>query len=151
MSVTLEQVIADIESGKSTRIYTSSNTLWWTHLGNDVEEATIVGSKLVEEKHQRIMNDPAVPQDQKRKMNSLFRRLNNSDITIPKDPSGSPLYQMDEPKKWIALAQSKPDHYGKHQFDALMKTHHQNCEGECQVSWTEVNDLIDQNNESLEN
>ena len=52
--ITLEEVKADIKSGKSKRIYYSQNNLWWTHLDSDVIEAREQGKKAQEEHHKKM-------------------------------------------------------------------------------------------------
>lgn len=38
--MTLEQVKRDIAEKRSTMIYYSAHTLWWTHIDEDLENAT---------------------------------------------------------------------------------------------------------------
>lgn len=142
--ITLEQIKQDIASGKSTRIYYSANTLWWTHLDSDVDESTKQGVKFRQERHNEMMKNPNVPQSHKDHMNELLANIDTMH-QIPLDPYSSPLYQFTDQidiDKWINVAEQKPEFFGKHGLDAFIKTHHQNHNKEL-TNWDMVNDYID--------
>lgn len=148
LKITIEQVKEDIKSGKCTRIYYSARTLWWTHLDSDVEEATKIGREATDEHYKKFMERTDVPESEKKRYTSLREMANKSITTIPLDPSGSPLFQIDEPTKimeWITVAEQKPEHFGKHGLNAFMKSHHQNC-SKCYSKWEHYNNVIDQIN-----
>lgn len=145
LKMTIEQVKADIKSGKSTRIYYSARTLWWTHLDSDVEEATKIGRAISDEHYENFMKRTDVPESEKKRYTALKEMASKSAVTIPLDPSGSPLYQMDDLMKWITEAENKPEHFGKHGLNAFMKSHHQNC-SKCYSKWEHYNNVIDQIN-----
>lgn len=65
-----------------------------------------------------------------------------SDI-IPFDPSGSVLFQMDDPEKWVTYSENKPEHFGKYGIDTFLFSHHQNCENMCFSTWDEYNVMLD--------
>lgn len=140
--ITLEQVKKDIEEGKSTMIYYSTHTLWWTHLASDVEEATKQGTIASAKEHEKILEDPNVSVEQKQRLTSLLKMANKFAVQIPMDPTGSPLYQMEDCDKWVSEAEKKPYHFGEHRLMAFMKSHHQNCEGKCFQKWERYNELI---------
>lgn len=142
--MTIEQVKQDIKDGKSTMIFYGSQTLWWTHLDSDLEDATAKGKIAREKMHTDMMENPNVPQEHKDKMSSLYEMANKSAVGIPSDPTGAPLYQMQEPLKWITEAEAKPEHFGEHGLEAFMKTHHQNCDDKCHAKWEEYNKMIDE-------
>lgn len=141
--ITLKQIKEDIESGKTTMIYYSAHTLWWTHLDSDLKEAMEQGHKASDEKHERMMKDPKMPAEEKERMKSLYKMVKGGAVTTPLDPSGSPLLQISDLNTWIANSEAKPEHFGKHGIDAFVKSHHQNCEGECYPSWEACNTAID--------
>lgn len=141
MKMTLEQVKEDIASGKSTMIYYSSRGCWWTHLDSDLEEAMEQGKDSKKRKHADYMSDERNSDKEKERFNSLYEQIKDSGI--PTDPSGVPLFQTDDLKNWISSAESNPNHYGRHKLDAFMKSHHQNCEGNCLTGWEGYNLLID--------
>lgn len=141
--ITREQIEADIASGKSTRIYTAANSLWWTHLDKDVEESTRMGLRYREEADKKFFNDPNVSQEAKRKVRSLASMIAKSRHQVPLDPTGSPLLVMDDPKKWITQALSNPNWYGKHGLAAFILTHHQNCQDYYSNKWDGYNKYID--------
>ena len=69
---------------------------------------------------------------------------------LPCDPRGGVLRMM-AARAFIAYAEANPDHYGRHQLDALMAAHNDNCvvsEGDptktCLESWGEYNDLLEE-------
>ncbi len=142
--MTIEQVKSDIDSGKSTLIYYSTATLWWTHLDSDVEESMIMGRKTQAEKHKNMLANPNVPEKKKKKLQAIINAIGKNSIT-PLDPSGATLYQSEDLDEWIAVAEKKPEHFGKHGLDAFMKSHHQNCEGKAFTKWDFYNRLIDSN------
>lgn len=145
LKMTIEQVKADIKSGKCKRIYYSARTLWWTHLDSDVEEATKIGREATDEHYKKFMERTDIPESEKKRYTSLREMANKSITTIPLDPSGSPLYQMDDLMKWITEAENKPEHFGKHGLNAFMKSHHKNC-SKCYTKWEHYNNVIDQIN-----
>ena len=55
MPITLDQIKKDIAEGKTSAIYYSSKTLWWTHLDTDLEESTEIGKKRSEENLNRYL------------------------------------------------------------------------------------------------
>jgi len=142
MNITLKQIQDDIESGKSTHIFYSTAGCWWTHLESDLEDATKTGRQQTKENHERMMADPKVPQEEKDRMKGLYEYAGKG--SHPVGPDGAPLMQMDDPNKWMQDALSKPDHYGKHQLDALLLSHHQNCDNQNFDSWKGYNAVLDQ-------
>lgn len=143
--ITLEKVLIDIRNGKSTMIYYSANTLWWTHLEEDLKQATEQGREAQKRQFDAMMSNPFVPASEKQRFKFIYEKAGGVEgLTIPVDPSGSPLYQMDDPLKWVMDAYAKPEHFKRHGLDAFMKTHHRNCEGICFLGWMQVNDHIDQ-------
>lgn len=151
LKLSLARVKKDIKEGKSERIYTSSNTLWWTHLEEDVRTASDTGADKMKQMHDKMMKDPRIPKKEKRRMKSLYDMARNGAARIPSDPTGSPLYMVDDPLEWIKAAESNEEHYGKHGFKALMFTHHQNCNGACFLSWGDTNKAIDVINRDITN
>jgi len=145
MKMTIEQVKEDIQSGKCQRIYYSANTLWWTHLDDDVTEASDFAHSQRQERHKMAMSDPNRPKESKEKLDALFKMTNKSTVRIPMDPSGSVLLQIvDEDKlnEWISAAEKNPSHFGKLGLDAFMKSHHQNSGDNCSPYWDYYNILI---------
>lgn len=147
--ITLQQIKDDIQAGKVTRIYYSSGSLWWTHLDTDVSQATEIGIKCQDDGHAKFMTNPNIPQADKDRRDGLYKMIRKPGAhRIPTDPTGAPLYQFTEKKdieNWIAAAENKPEHFGKHGIDAFLKAHHQNCDGKCFNSWDSYNSLIDAN------
>lgn len=139
MSITLEQIKSDIESGKSTMIFYSAHTLWWTHSQEDLDEATISGKSAQAKWHEELMQFE-MEEQAKKQLDFLFKMAAN--FSTPLDPSGSPL-MIAKAKAWIKAAEEKPDHFGKHQLLALISAHHQNCKEKIFTSWDEYNFLID--------
>lgn len=148
MKITLKQVLADIAEGKSTQVYYSARTLWWTHLSSDVDEATKKGNEIVESRFQQRMDDPLYPQAEKDKLTALHKMSKDLKHQIPTDPSGSPLYQIDA-KQWVEEAIAKPEHFGLFGLDAFMKAHHQNHENQIFAKWKIVNKQIDTDNGTI--
>jgi hypothetical protein len=74
-------------------------------------------------------------------MKSLFK-LANKAHSMPFDPLGNTLFQMDDCAKWINEAENKPYHFGENGLSAFMKAHHQNCEGHCFNEWEPYNKLL---------
>lgn len=141
--ITIEQVKQDIASGKSTKIYYSAGTLWWTHLDEDLIQATQIGKVNRENFHKEMINDPNVPQEKKNEAQALWDLMTSSPAQTPMDPSGCPLYEATKPLDWIDAAVNAPDHFGKHKLDAFIKTHHQNCDRLIYRSWKAVNEKMD--------
>ncbi|AVR47227.1 hypothetical protein C7S20_19310 [Christiangramia fulva] len=134
----LEQVKKDIQEGRSTMIFYSAQTLWWTHLESDLEEARELGRKTQERNHKKMMKDSRIPKKDKQRMKAMFKEISKHNH-VPLDPSGSVLFEMETPMYWITEAEKKPNHFGVFQLEAFMKTHHQNCNNHCFTSWDDVN------------
>ena len=139
--MTIEQVKADIASGKSTTIYYSSGGCWWTHLDSDVSEATDFGKAREQQKFVRMMASPILPDWVKAEIKSLYDKVKDS--TIPLDVNGAPLFMTKDVSGWVAAAIGKPQHYGRHGLDAFMKSHHQNCERQSGGDWEFYNKMLD--------
>jgi hypothetical protein len=142
--ITIDQVKDDIRSGKSTRIYYSTASFWWTHLDADLEDSTAMGKLAQSNKRDAIMASMTVPKDEKDRMAKLFAGLETMH-QIPLDPDGCPLMQTDKPLGWVEAAEQQSDHFGKHGLAAFIKTHHQNHDGQPFRTWPEVNSWIDIN------
>jgi hypothetical protein len=146
MKILIDNVKADIESGKSKMIYFSSRTLWWSHLDSDVEEATKQGLIETERRHNEFMANPKNSQADKDKMAALKQQLSTiqglkegmGGHGLPTDPTGAPLLQMDGCMKWISEAEAKPEHFGEFGLYAFMTTHHQNAQGNGFGDWSGV-------------
>lgn len=144
--MTIEQVKADIASGKCTRIYYSSKSLWWTHLDDDVTESTKIGEEVFERKHRHFMSNIKIPQSEKERRDALYKSIMESEYRPPLSVDGSTLFMFTDKKdvlRWISEAEKKPEHFGKHGLDAFMKAHHQNCGGNASDKWSNYNLLID--------
>lgn len=140
--MTIEQIQQDIDSGKSTRIYTSAHSCWWTHLDDDVIESRETGEKSRDLSHKDFMKRKDIPKAEKERMDGLFKIANKNPL-MPLDPSGSTLYQNDETKDWFKAALSNESHYGRHGFQAFLLSHHQNCDNKCLNGWEDYNKLLD--------
>lgn len=131
-------------------IYYSAGSLWWTHSEEDLKESTIMGLAAGEISHQKFINDPARPEEDKKRLIALnegFKKHKELYGThIPLDPWGAPLYQV-EAGKWIQPAEEKPEHFKKYGLEAFMKTHHKNSRvGEEVVhfdNWDQVTEYLD--------
>lgn len=141
--MTIDQIKTDIESGKCKRIYFSAHTLWWTHLDEDLISAGAAGKKAQAMIMDKRLKDTRIPAEERTRMSGLFEIAKKS--SIPLDPSGSPLMQMENPAKWISEAELKPEHFGKHGLAAFLKAHHQNCGGLCFQDWNSYNLLCEKN------
>ena len=141
--MTIEQVKQDIQNGKTTLIYYSAHTLWWTHLTSDVEEAMKMGKVVSDNRHDAMLKDPEVPQEHKDKLIALRDMASQGAVEFPMDPTGSPLMQTDDAAKWIEMSEAKPEHFGKHGIETFMKAHHQNSNNICHSEWETYNDMID--------
>jgi len=141
MYITKQQILDDIQSGKCTVIYYSAQTLWWTHLEEDVKEATLKGKEKQKEDGHKMLADDKIPEPQKRMIKSHMQGIDDS--RVPLDTSGSPLKMVDKPIVWMEEAEKNPNHYGEHKLNAFMKAHHQNLDGWCPTSWNQVNKYLD--------
>ncbi len=140
MAVTIEQIKKDIENGTCKMIYYSSQTLWWCHTEFDLKEATVFGKENTKKRLTKLINDDKVLDSDKRMMREHLKNIDKSHI--PTDPSGAPLFQLDDPIKWITEAEKKPDHFGEHKLEAFIFTHHQNHKGWTPKRWEDVNEYI---------
>lgn len=140
-NITIGQVLQDIADKKSSCIFYSAETLWWTHLEVDLESATVLGKIARHATYNAILEEPNTPQIIVKKL----RHYLDQDFTnqIPMDPSGSPLYRHDSPELWMREAISSPGHYGRHGLDAFILTHHKNSLTMFKT-WAAVNAKIDQ-------
>lgn len=141
MKLSIGKVRQDIQSGKSTMIYYSAHTLWWTHLAEDLKESTEQGIAAQKERITELLNDPSIPEARKVLMRQHLDSHRNH--RTPLDPSGSPLMQTNDLAGWVNKAEANPGHFGRHGLKALMKTHHHNCKGWCPQSWAAVNAYLD--------
>ena len=137
----IKQVKEDIKKGISKRVYYSTDSLWWTHLDSDVEEATEQGKECLKKDIEDKLQNNRIPEAQKTLMKANLVRIDDS--PTPLDPYGAPLYQIDPPSIWVDQAEKNPEHFGKHKTQALMKMHHQNCNGQLFRNWKDINEFID--------
>src|SRR5437870_5368329 len=136
--ITLEEIKADIKSGKCRAIYLSAGSLWFTHLESDVKAATEIGKRYQVRVHEKMLADPTVPEETKTRLRGLLSGLDKLHAdhpaafkdrgSMPTDPVGAPLTIIDNPAKFIARTESKPSFYGKHGLKAFILTHNQNCD-----------------------
>ena len=143
--VTIEEIEAAIQSGECKAIYYSLHTLWWTHLAEDVKAASIKGEEALSAAHAEILASEVISSEHKKNINALREAAKNVKHRIPKDPTGSPLLMFNnyvECMKWITAAKEKPEHFGKYQLEAFIKTHHQNSLRTFRT-WNDVNEAIE--------
>jgi hypothetical protein len=126
MPVTFEQVVRDIKTGKSTQIYFSSKSLWWTHLEADAIQATEQGH----------VYKIAVARQEGRA--GLYTATGEQT-----DPIGAPIKIFPKPALWMSRSKKFQRSYGKHGLCAFMKTHHQNCSDFFSNTWDAYNQRID--------
>lgn len=138
--ITIDQIKDDIISGKSKKVYYSSQTLWWSHLEKDVEQATETG-KLTAITLIQNQIESNIPEGQKKILKAQIQSIRDSEMLF--DPIGAILLQIDEPTKWISEAEESPKYFGKHELNAFMLCHHQNFKDGCPMKWDEVNNYID--------
>lgn len=136
--ITLEQIEEDIKSGKSTVVFFSARTLWWTHLESDLEQATEKGRIAQQKKHDDFMKSD-IEDQAKERFKSLFNQVKES--KIPLDPTGSPTYQSDA-SHWIKKARNDPEHFGENKLNAFLFAHHQNCGDYFFSNWDHYNNII---------
>lgn len=136
----LDQIKQDIEEGKSTRIYYSTRTLWWTHLDSDLKEATKEGREKQIKQIQKKIDQGQLPEPQITLAKSHLQQI--KDRTIPTDPEGAPLMQMEDPKEWVEAAERKPEHFGDLGLEAFLGCHHQNCKEFSPSSWEVINKVM---------
>lgn len=139
--MTIEKIRIDIKLGDCRTVYYSSQTLWWTHLDADLLDASLKGRQAMEKKMQGLLNNPGVPEPEKKKLKNLFD-IAAMNKNIPLDPSGSPLFQCNA-IQFLISAESTPKLYGQHGMNAFVKAHHQNCDGNYFTTWALYNQLID--------
>ena len=148
MKITLEQVKQDIADRKCKRIVYSSRTCWWSHLEEDLIEATAAGKAASEIGFKRMMEDPKITEEVKKKYESLKRTIEKAENQTPLDPTGAPLFESLNPGNWIADAEQKKEKFGRHGLDALMLAHHQNSAGGAFQTWESYNKVIDIENQT---
>lgn len=150
--MTIDQVKADIRSGKCKRIYVGVQSLWWTHLESDMHEATKDGIKFKQRVNEKLLNDPNIPADEKY---ILIR--SNADLeaqyvkdpqlllkhTIPTDPIGHIITEDNFPERFITQSVMNPYFFGKHGLKAFMQAHHQNTKDFFSNKWKAYNDYMD--------
>lgn len=156
---TLNEIKADILSGKCTKIYYSTGSLWWTHLLGDVIEATKQGDLARDKRNEDMLANKNMPEKQKEKLKGLIAMIEQGKasrlemflknggkeedfIGMPCDPEGANLYEMGDPHTWIKGAEDKPEHFGKFGLEAFMKAHHKNCASRCFDKWEFYNLLV---------
>ena len=156
--ITLEQVEADIKSGKCKSIFLCSFTLWWTHDEADLEDATHRGRIFRAESDARMLADPNVPEEAKARLRALKAGHDKlvkdnpeafpTDQGLPVSPIGAPLLQNNDPVKFIKQTKLFASHgaFGKHGLKTFIKTHHRNCTDHFYNKWDKYNDLIDKEN-----
>lgn len=120
--ITIQQIKADINSGKSVSIYLSEKFLWWTHLESDLLKSTEQGKNYVR----------TLP---------VHERWNEHREFC--DPLGGKIIINKEPGLFITKTLLNPKHYGNHRIQAFLKAHHQNCNNFFSNKWKGYNDLID--------
>lgn len=128
--ITLKAIKKKIQKNKIKQIWYSSRTGWWTHSLKDVTAAAeMVQSKMIEtlEARRKASTDLVQRSMLAKQIEEISKKL----PPVPVDPSGAPLYVSDNPKKFIGLAESHPENYGKRGLAAFIQAHHRNCNGMC--------------------
>lgn len=103
------------------------------------------GDLASEISNRRFLADPAVPEEKKARVKSLLEARTPGPSRIPLDPSGGPLFQSDDPAKFIQMAEDNASHYGKFGIEAFLKAHHQNCGGIVSSKWSDYNIMLEIN------
>jgi hypothetical protein len=109
-NITLEQVEQEVAKKGIEVLYFSSQSLWWSHLESDVEEATAIGNVKL---HAFLANRPEELAKAKR-------------FNLPVDPIGgmvTPNFNLDT----IETLKLSPDIFGDGGVNTFMASHHQNC------------------------
>ena len=107
--ITLKEILEDISTGKSSIIYYSANTLWWTHLEEDLKDSTLAGQAKLEEKLSPEKYEVIVGHK------------------FPLDPTGSVLFKATNPIDFINHAKSHATSYGG--LEPFLMAHNNNSEG----------------------
>ncbi len=154
-NISLDQVKDDIRSGKCKRIYLSSQSLWWTHLESDVQEATRQGFEFKKRVQEKLLNDPNIPTEDKHILIKMNADVEASYVNNPKlllnhafftDPIAHMIIENNFPERFIAQTIMNPAHFGKHKLKAFMQAHHQNTKDFFGNKWKAYNDYIDKKN-----
>jgi hypothetical protein len=137
--ITFEQIEADINSGKCTKIFFSAKNFWWTHEEADLDTAREVGLKKRQWMFEEIENDNSIPERTKEDMRAL---RNMAQATLPLDLDGCPLMEIDNVKQWLSEIKERVANCGKYGLRSFMMAHHQNCQGVCTYKWIAYDELI---------
>lgn len=141
--MTIEKIESEIRIGKCTMIWHSTKSLWWTHSPIDVKEASEVGWVIARERYEQLLLDPKAPDIHKRRVEQFIKlAVSSGRSPLPLDPTGAPLKQIVAPQLWLEYAWAKSAGFGAHGIQALMKAHHQNCNGHYYDKWLNYNLLL---------
>lgn len=143
IKIALKRIEKDIAEGKSKMIFHSSRGAWWTHLESDLEEATNMGHEMQKARHLEFMKRDDVTEEQKLHMAALMNEVGKSEVKIPLDPFGCPLFQVDDPAAFILAAKNNQAHYGEHGLATFVFAHHQNL-GRTLPSFKLINIQLDE-------
>lgn len=121
--ISIDQIHEDISDGKSTKIYFSAKSLWWTHLESDLTEASKHGFSY----------------------QIRVKKGTGASFICPSDcdPIGNKTKTFPNAALWLKRSLSNPAFFGKHGLKAFLKTHHQNCTNYFSNTWQGYNNLID--------
>lgn len=137
--MTLTQVKLDILEGRSELLFYGASVLWWTHLVEDLEEATeravdirVNREKFLEAKRKKKGLKPHEANELRQ-----LSKLGSFEHQIPLDPTGGPVLQINA-KSFIDQAEANVKHFGLNGLNALMFAHHRNCVN-IYRSWSQYN------------
>lgn len=133
--MTLETVKTDIADGRSTVIYLSSVTLWWTHLEADSIAATEAGKGQLSTKlSSEVESNQSSPMIRLLEAKLADDQGGASTVT---DIKGNPAVVYNSAADFIANMEADADRFGAGGLDTFMKAHHQNCGDSAFETWNE--------------
>lgn len=139
MPVTLSEIKKSILHKEEFHLYFSTTSFWWTHRKADIEKITAGHKEEFKRTYNEIASHEMASQEEKDLAGYNFVK----EMEVPYyGPTGEPIYIQKDASKFIKRAEENNHNFDEFGLDALLKAHHENCNGQMFNSWPEYNKLI---------
>lgn len=139
MSVTLSEIKHSLLKKEELHLYFSTTSFWWTHRKADIEKITAEHKEQFKKTYNEIATHEMATQEEKDITGYNFVKQMEVEYY---GPSGERIYIQKDANKFIKRAEENTHNFDEFGLEALMKAHHENCNGQMFNKWPEYNKLV---------